>query len=194
VQLTEAEAERLEELKKHPLKKALGHSYVNDDGRRMREFYVDCHDALLAFISPETAVFGGNLSFRFPTGMQPLIIVGQDKMIACQFLFSAKSWRGPQGESLILPKGEGEGIMVSAFILRKPGLGPELTDKQLAEINLRFRAGKEHVSKEEAISLFGSAAKRPITRADSDDDLVDSPFLKMFGNGQAHNVFGRIIT
>jgi hypothetical protein len=80
-------------------------------------------------------------------------------MITYQFLFSAKNWKGPQGESLILPKGEGEGIMVSGFILRELGLGPELTDEQLTEINLRFRTGKEYASKEEAISLFGAAAK-----------------------------------
>jgi hypothetical protein len=100
------------------LKEGLGHSFTDDDGRPMREFHVDCHDALLQFINPETGLFGGNLSVRFPDGKQPLIIVGQDKMITYQFLFSAKSWKGPHGKALILPKGEGEGIMVSAFVLR----------------------------------------------------------------------------
>jgi len=187
VQLTEAQAEALEELEKNPLKKGFGHSYDDDDGQRMRELHVDCHDALLDYISPETALFGGNLSVRFPSGMRPLIIVGQDEMITYQFLFSAKSWKGPMGEALILPKGEGEGIMISAFVLRELGLGPDVTDDQLREINLRFRTGKEYVSKEEAISLFGTASKRPITRAHFDDDLVDSPFLKMFRYGQAHD-------
>jgi hypothetical protein len=112
--------------------------------------------------------------------MRPLIIVGQDEMITYQFLFAAKSWKGAQGQSVILPKGEGEGIMVSAFFLRELGWGPELTDNQLTEINRRFRTGKEHASKEEAISLFGTAEKPPITREHFANDLVDSPFLKMF--------------
>jgi hypothetical protein len=79
-------------------------------------------------------------------------------MITYQFLFSVKSWKGPHGEALILPKKEGEGIMVSAFVLRELGLGPELTDVQLATINC-LRLGKEYASKEEAISLFGTEAK-----------------------------------
>jgi hypothetical protein len=131
-------------------------------------------------------LFGGNLSVRFPQGKQPLIIVGQDEMITYQFLFSAKSWKCPQGEELILPKGEGEGIMVSAFVLCELGLGPELTDVQLATINC-ICLGKEYASKEEAISLFGTAAKRPITREHFDNNLVNSPFLKMFRYGQAHD-------
>ena len=41
---------------------------------------------------------------------------------------------------------------------------PELTHDQLTEeINLGFQTGKERVSKEEAISLFGVVAKQPIT-------------------------------
>jgi hypothetical protein len=118
VQLSEGEAEALEVLKKNPLKEGLGHSFTNDDGRPIREFHVDCHNGLHEFINPETMLFGGNMSVRFPQGKRPLIIVGQDEMITYQFLFSAKSWKGRHGEALILPKGEGEGIMVSAFVLR----------------------------------------------------------------------------
>jgi hypothetical protein len=128
----------------------------------MREFHVDCHDGLHQFIHQETAVFGGNKSVRFPQGKRPLVIVGQDEMITYQFLFSTKSWKGPQGEPLLLPKGEGEGIMVSAFICRELSLGPELTDKQILTIH-HLRTGNEFVSKEDAISLFGTAAKRLFT-------------------------------
>jgi hypothetical protein len=131
----------------------------------MRECHVNCHDALSTFIDPKTVIFGGNLSVRFPEGMRPLIIVGQDEMTTHQFLFAAKSWKGAQqGQSVILPKGEGEGTMVSAFITQELGLGPELTDNQLTEIDRRFRTGKEYASKEEAIGLFGTAEKPPITR------------------------------
>jgi hypothetical protein len=176
VQLTEARTEALEELEKRHSKKSLGHFYLDDDGRRMREFHVDCQDVLL---DPETAVFGGNMWLRFPPGMRPLIIFGQDEMITSQFLFSAKSWKGlQQGEALILPMGEGEGIMVSAFILGELCLDHELTDDQLTEINRRFRTGKEDMSTEEAISLLGAAAQmRQMTvhrsMMDSDTARID---------------------
>jgi hypothetical protein len=98
-------------------------------------------------------LFGGNLSLRFPQGKRPLIIVDQYKMITYQSLFPAKSWKGPHGEALILPKGEGEGIMVSAFVLSELGLGSKLTNVQLATINC-LRLGKEYASKEEVIGLF----------------------------------------
>jgi hypothetical protein len=84
------------------------------------------------------------------------------------------------GKVLILPKGEGEGIMISAFVLRELGLGPELTNVQLATFNPQ-RLVKEYASKEEAISLFGAA------REHFDNNLVNSPFLKMFRYGQAHD-------
>ena len=95
----------LKELERNPLKQGLGHSRTNANGEQMREFHVDCHDGLHQLIDSETALFGGNLSVGFPESMQPLIIVGQDEMITCQFLFLAK--KGPQGRALILPNGEG---------------------------------------------------------------------------------------
>ena len=87
-----------------------------------------------------------------------------------------------------LPKGEGGRITLSAFVLRELCLDPtRLTDDQLTEISLRFRTGKEYVSKEEAIGVSGKAAKWPITRAHFDNDIIHSPLLKMFHYGQAQN-------
>jgi hypothetical protein len=123
VQLSEREAKALEVLEKNPLKEGLSRSFTNDDGRPMGEFHVDCHDGLYQFINPTAGLFGGNLSVRFPQEKRPLIIVGQDEMITYQFLCSAKSWKGPHGKALILPKGEAEGVMVSVFVLGKLGLG-----------------------------------------------------------------------
>jgi hypothetical protein len=188
-ELTEDEATSLEQLEKNPSKQGLAaHSYANSTGEQMREHHVDCQDGLCNFIDPENAIFGGNLSVQFPEGMQPLVVVGQDEMITYQFLFAAKSWKSQQGKTLILPRGDGEGIMVSASILRELGLGPELTDDQLPEIIRRFRTGKEeHVSKEDTIGLFGTAENQAITRRKFAKDPVDSTFLKMFRHSQAHN-------
>lgn len=93
----------------------------------MQEFHSDCQDGLHQFIDPETTLFRGNLSVQFPESKRPLIIVGKEKMIAYhQFFFAAKIWKGPQGQALLLLKGEGEGIMVSVFILGELGLSPLL--------------------------------------------------------------------
>ena len=107
------------------------------------------------------------------------MLIGQDESIFYQFLFSSKSWHGPSGEHLILPKGEGEGIMYSAFTARELGFGYALTDVQLKMIN-ENQLGSDNMSKEDAILLRGSAEKQPITREQFDNDLIDSPFLKSF--------------
>jgi hypothetical protein len=139
--------------------------------------------------------FGGNHSIRFPgqslddgtypiwmhagDGVRPLMLAGQEECIFYQFLLSSKSWQGPSGEHLILPKGEGEGIMYSAFTARELGFGYALPDVQLRMMN-QNRLGTEYLSKEEAILLRGSVEKQPITREQFDNDLVGSPFLKSF--------------
>mmetsp|Transcript_21035 Transcript_21035/g.24351 ORF Transcript_21035/g.24351 Transcript_21035/m.24351 type:complete len:90 (+) Transcript_21035:347-616(+) len=40
------------------------------------------------YIHQSTKIYGGNLSVRFPTGMKPLFILGQDEVIFKQFSFN----------------------------------------------------------------------------------------------------------
>jgi hypothetical protein len=61
---------------------------------------------------------GGNLSIRKPIAAKPVIYVGQDEAIFKQFLFSHKMWVAPGGQQALLPKNEGSGTMVSAFVTR----------------------------------------------------------------------------
>jgi len=69
-----------------------------------------------------TLRFEGNLSIRKPIGSFAVIYVGQDEAIFKQFLFSNKMWVGPSGQRPLLPKDEGSGKMVSAFIMREHGI------------------------------------------------------------------------
>jgi hypothetical protein len=76
-------------------------------------------------------------------------------------------WRTP-----ILPKGEGEGIMYSAFTARELGFGYILSDnQQLQRIN-ENRLGSKYLSKEDAILLSGSAEKHLIIREQFDNYLA----------------------
>ena len=87
-----------------------GHVYI--DGASYEEFHVDDSDAFL----PARAKFemGGNLSVRFPAWAKPLLRMGQDKSIYKAFQFPSRSWPC-DGATVLLPKIEGVGDMVSAF-------------------------------------------------------------------------------
>jgi hypothetical protein len=185
IQISDEDAIRLESLKKNPLRKGLGLSYSDEAGKAMREYHIDCHDALKEFVNDEYLPFGANLSVvNFPEGERPLIFVGQDESIIYQYLFSSKSWHGPEGEGTLHPKGQGDGVMASAFCGDQIGFGLVLTDEQLSQVNaLRH----DYVSKEEATFLTETTEKPDLTRKMFDDDMVDSPFLKLFRYGQNHD-------
>ena len=51
------------------------------------------------------------------------MLIGQDESTYHQYIFSKKHWKGPTGLNFILPKGEGEILMVSGFQNREFGLG-----------------------------------------------------------------------
>jgi hypothetical protein len=59
--------------------------------------------------------YSGNLSIRKQPEEKPLISFGHDECIFRQNIFTGKSWSGPKGELAIIPKDEGNGIMISAF-------------------------------------------------------------------------------
>ncbi len=43
---------------------------------------------------------------------RPLMIVGQDMSVFAQYLLCSKTWVGPKGQCLLLPKSEGDGYML----------------------------------------------------------------------------------
>ncbi len=131
VQLREEEGQSLELLEQNPIPTGLGFKHIGCNGHTMRNKHVDSHTKLEDYVDEANCKFGGSLSIRFPgqsfkdgtyptrmkTGdnVRPLMLIGKDESIFYQFLFLYKSWHGPSGEDLILPKGEGKVIMHSAL-------------------------------------------------------------------------------
>jgi len=77
---------------------------------------------LMKKMENERIKFGGNMSV-LARGEKPLICFGQDECIFRQFIFTNKAWVTPEGIRPLMPKDEGMGVMVSAFISREFGFG-----------------------------------------------------------------------
>ncbi len=96
----------------------------NEQGLEMVEIHMDeiPDNKLLTEINSKLK-YGGNLSIHKQPDEKPVISFGRDECIFCQCIFTGKSWSGPKGELAIIPKDEGNGIMISAFQSREFGLG-----------------------------------------------------------------------
>ena len=146
-------------------KLAAGSGYHYNDattGDEMVEFHVDVLDDFQRRMNGMTN-FGGRLSVRKDPDKKPLIQIGQDECIVKQFIFRHKQWVGPNGERPLLPKDEGQGVMLSAFTSREFGFGFKmLTDNELAIVNDK-RDGTFYSDKDAAISLgFKEGKKMPL--------------------------------
>jgi hypothetical protein len=56
------------------------------------------------------------MSIRVSSQAKSIMIIGQDKSVFAQYLLGSKTWVGPKGQRPLLPKSEGEGYMLSAFV------------------------------------------------------------------------------
>jgi hypothetical protein len=79
--------------------------------------------------------FRGQLSIYMPPNTKPVISVGQDGCIFKKFLFTGKSWTSPNGQKPVIPKDEGLGVMISAFVSQKFGFRMKLSDAELQKVN-----------------------------------------------------------
>ena len=113
-----------------------GYRYKNEAGLDMVEIHVDeiPDNASLTRINAECR-FGGNLSVRKGKEERPLFSLGQDECIFRQFIFTGSAWTGPKGEQGIIPKDEGNGLIISAFQSRELGFGMTLTPEDLEKVN-----------------------------------------------------------
>jgi hypothetical protein len=101
---------------------------------------------------------------------RPIMIVGQDESVFAQYLLGAKTWIGPKGQRPLLPKSEGDGYMLSAFVSREFGFGRLLTSDELAKINSARRSSTAtYTDKHAAMEILGTINK-PV--------LTESPFVK----------------
>jgi hypothetical protein len=174
VQVPEVDAVLLEKLETNPLMKDAS-LFCLKDNIPCREYHVDCHPELKKYVNPENISFGGNRSVR-SNHQRPLIIIGQDESAYSQYRFSSKSWKGPNGESKLLPKSDGETIMCSAFSCRGFGLGRTLTKEEIVAINMkRTETRPLYLSVESSTYLTGNTEKQPIKD--------NSPFVRFFEVG-----------
>eukprot|EP00978_Attheya_sp_CCMP212_P035272 scaffold152391_cov51-Attheya_sp.AAC.1 len=86
------------------LVKNSGHHYTYlETETPMVEYRVDCCKTFQEKMNRKTKC-GGNLSIRMPKGVRPLISIGQDEAIFKQYIFRSKTWVGPNGECIPVPK------------------------------------------------------------------------------------------
>ena len=161
IQITKQEASDLKD--EGIIAKKGGYHYNHPEtGVDMVEYHVDTCNLFQERMNKETQ-FGGQRSVRYPEGRM-LIIWGHDEAIFKQYTLTKKSWRGPNGETAIVPKDEGAGIMISAFQCREFGFGMELSSQQLEIVN-EYRRGKKYKDEEAAKTKRGSSLKLPLTKS-----------------------------
>ena len=109
-------------------------------------------------------------SIRVSAMARPIMIVGQDESVFAQYLLGGKTWIGPNGQRPLLPKSEGDGYMLSAFVSREFGFGRTLTEQELARVNEKRRAnGATYIDTQAAMEIQGTIYKK---------QLSESPFVK----------------
>jgi hypothetical protein len=143
----------------------LGHSYFDIISNEQQiEFHIDYWNRTGQERIEATT------SIRVSSMARPIMIVGQDESVFAQYLLGAKTWIGPTGQRPLLPKSEGDGYMLSAFVSREFGFGRLLTNDELAKINSERRSnGATYTDTHAAMEILGTINKNVLT---------ESPFVK----------------
>jgi hypothetical protein len=152
----------------------LGHSYFDIIGNEQRvEFHIDYWNRIrgsAAAFTRRLEDVNPTTSIRVSSKARPIMIVGQDESVFAQNLLGAKTWIGPKGQRPLLPKSEGDGCMLSAFVSREFGFDRLLTNDELAKINAARRASTAtYTDTQAAMEILGTINK-PV--------LTESPFVK----------------
>jgi hypothetical protein len=154
----------------------LGHSYFNIiQNEQWIEFHIDywnrCNDnSREGAQSAQQERIEATTSIRGARGARPIMIIGQDESVFAQYLLGSNTWIGPKGQRPLLPKTEGDGYMLSAFVSREFGFGRVLTDDELTRINAERRSlGATYTDTRAAMEILGTTFKSP---------LNESPFIK----------------
>ena len=97
-----------------------------------------------------------------PTHHQAQMIIGQDESVFKQYLFSKKCWVGPGGVTQLLPKSDRYSRMISGFISQDFGVGLELSENELDEVNERRMSDQwgEYISVESVKNVYGTTKKK----------------------------------
>ncbi len=157
IQIPLDEALELEEAGRIP--KHAGYHYNHpENGEAMVEYHVNTSNLFQERMSKETT-YGGNGSVRYDEEGRMLIIWGHDEAIIKQFTLTTKGWVGPNGETAIVPKDDGAGIMLSAFQCREFGFGLQMSEQDHALVN-EYRKDKNYIDKDAAKEKCGDAKKK----------------------------------
>ncbi len=98
------------------------------------ELHIDsCH--IIEEKANKETKFGGWLSIRKAEEQKPLIIFGHDECIFKQLYATNKWWKAPNGETVLIPKYDVQGVMISVFQTREFGFGMQLTTDELTLVN-----------------------------------------------------------
>ncbi len=115
-------------------------------------------------------------SIRVSKLVRPLMIINQVESVFAQYseyLLLSKQWIEPKGQVPLLPKSEGNGYMLSAFVLREFGFGRQMTDDELQTVNTARQTAAlgsgTYTDTTAAIEILGTTRK---------PNLLESPFVK----------------
>jgi hypothetical protein len=108
-----------------------------------------------------TTEFGGNLSVRLKEGEQPILSFSHDECIYKQYLLTKKAWTLPSGENKMVPKDEGQGVMISALQSREFGFGLPITEEQIRRVNVA-RMGQHYKDVDAAKKYKGTTEKQKL--------------------------------
>ena len=170
IQLTEQQVDELA-AKEQTFKKEDAFKIKNSDGTFSYEYHVDYSELFVDMV--RHLPFGGHLSHRRPPNSKPLIIFGQDESIFRQFAMTKSCWYGPDGTTALVPKDDGQGVMISALISREFGYGLPLTKAELQRVN-NYRKNRCYCNQESAKNKRGKIEK---------DALTESPFIRRLEYG-----------
>jgi hypothetical protein len=161
-------------IEKGMLDESIGFKF-DKDGCTYMELHVDDHPLFQEECN--YLQFGGHLSVQKEVGVKTLIMLGQDEWIFKQYNLNKNTWSDPDGTRALLPKDEGQGVMISAFVSHEFGFCMTLTASQLDKVNKERKRGKrKHYSDQNAAISKNATTVKPI--------LSCSPFVKKFEYGQ----------
>ena len=159
------------------------YKYTDSDGNVFYEFHID-YCSRRQEKSTVNAMEGkvASMSVRAPPDTRPIECYGQDESLFYQFQFPSRSWVGPNSERALLPKSQGEGLMISAFVSRDTGFGMQLTTQELEKIN-NARQGTHYIDRTAAIEVNKHSLKRPLTQSPFVRDLLVGATKGGYWNG-----------
>ena len=162
VQLTETQAKTLIQAthnSTHPLTDDTPYHAYEHNNIQMREYHIQENVALLQCV--ELTGHGGNLSVRKPANRRAMLDFGQDESIFEQNIASSRTWYGSQGQSVPMPKGAGQTLMISMYVGYSLGCGlmAEVSDNAFHAINEK-RSNATYLDKESALETLGRTTKK----------------------------------